>query len=134
MTALAQLLLVLTSLAPVGLVYAGVLADSSTWVPAGILTVAALLLTLLCPWLLRRTENVVPAEPREVRDLSSKEGEPLTFLVAYALPILAVDRPTEPLCWGLMIFIVVVAATVWQQQVFHLSHPLIFGAPQEAQT
>jgi hypothetical protein len=124
MTALAQLLLVLTSLAPIGLVYAGVLADSGLWVPAAILTVVALSLALICPQVMRGAQRVLASGPRAVVDVAGKEGESLSFLVAYALPILAVDKPTEPVFWGLIVFGVIVGVTMWQQQVFHVN-PLL---------
>lgn len=121
MTALARLLLVLTSLAPVALVYAAVLADKGDWTAAAVIYLAAFLLALLCLGLLAGARRVVAPVPMEAGDISPKEGESLSFLVAYALPLLAVDSvvPTAP--WGLVAFTAIVALVLWQQQIFHIN-------------
>jgi len=121
MTALAQLLLVLTSLAPVGLVYAGILADRGRWDLFWMIYGAAFLLLLLCVVLLYGAARVVAPAPMEAKGTSPKQGDSLSFLVAYALPLLSsgTESPRAPL--GLCVFTAVVALVLWQQQIFHIN-------------
>ncbi|OQX67450.1 MAG: hypothetical protein B6A08_15475 [Sorangiineae bacterium NIC37A_2] len=121
MTAFAQALLILTSIAPIGLVYAGVLADGGMWGIAKLLAGTACGLAFICALLLRGAEKVVAPVPLEASDITPKEGDALAFLVAYALPLLALEEPKTAVSWGLIVFTVSVAVTLWQQQLFHVN-------------
>lgn len=121
LTGAAQVLLVLTSIAPVGLVYAGVLLDAGEYQVAAGTAVTSLALALGCSVLLRRTGSSVAAVPRRVGDLSPRSGDSLSFLVGYALPLLAMKNPTSVGLAGVAAFIGIVGLTAWQQQVFHIN-------------
>jgi hypothetical protein len=121
MTALAQLLLVLTSLAPVGLVYAGILADRGRWDLFWSIYGAAFVLLVLCVALLHGAARVVAPVPMEAKGTSPKQGDSLTFLVAYALPLLTINSVSPRAPIGLCVFAAVVALVLWQQQIFHIN-------------
>jgi hypothetical protein len=119
MTALAQLLLVLTCLAPIAAVYAAVLAGTAqhrgaAWGWAGVVVLLVVgCLGLL--WLARRRLTPVPLK---LADVATKEAEPLAFLVAYALPLATSDKGSLT---GIVAFAVVMALVLWQQQIFHVN-------------
>ena len=123
MTRFAQLLVVLTSLAPVGLVEATVLLGRSEYREAACLGAAALLTVVVCHLLLWGTRQHVSSVRKVVSDLSTKESEPLAFLVAYALPLVGAKTDGTS-AFGLAAFAFLMALAVWQQQVFHIN-PLI---------
>jgi hypothetical protein len=123
MTALAQLLLVLTCLAPIAAVYAGVLAGNATtrgtawcWVALVVFLVTGCLLLL---WWVRRR---IPPVPLLIANVATKEAEPLAFLVAYALPLATSPDKGSPT--GIAVFAAVMALVLWQQQIFHVN-PLL---------
>lgn len=120
MTYLAQLLLVLTSLSPVGLVYAGVLLDAGNSTQALSIGAAAFFLLALCLLLLLGAKSL-SSTPMEVSDVEPKEGESLSFLVAYALPLIALEHPAAPVPTGLAVFALMMAIIVWRQQSFHVN-------------
>jgi len=123
MTKLAQLLLVLTSLAPIAFVEAAVAHERHQRRLCLSLAIATVSLVLLCVLLLwglgRRLANV----PKAITDPVPKESEPLAFLVAYALPLVSA-KPDSGSLWGLGAFVMVMAIAVWQQQQFHIN-PLL---------
>lgn len=119
MTALAQLLLVLTCLAPIAGVYAAVLAGSANhrgtamcW--AGVVV----LLVVGCIALLAFARRRLAPVPLAVAEVSTKEAEPLAFLVAYALPLATSDTGSLT---GIAAFAFVMALVLWQQQIFHVN-------------
>lgn len=123
MTRVAQLLLVLTSLAPIAFVEAAVAFDRRQRRLAVSLAAATVLLVVLCVGLLWGLRKRVADVPKEIKDPSPKESEPLAFLVAYALPLVSAKLDSGSL-WGLGAFALVMALAVWQQQLFHVN-PLL---------
>jgi hypothetical protein len=123
MTRLAQLLLVLTSLAPIGFVHAAVLFERGRHIDAIGFGVASLLLAVVCHLLLYGIRRYCSDVPKETTELTTKESEPLAFLVAYALPLVSA-KAGEANVWGLVAFAIVMALAIWQQQVFHIN-PLL---------
>jgi hypothetical protein len=121
MTRVALLLLVLTSLAPIGMVQAAVLFGDQKWRQGGYFLGAALLLALCCWALLRGAHRFVAVRRMAVKDLASKESEPLAFLVAYALPLVAAPKGSIA---GLVVFGMLMGIVMLQQQVFHVN-PLL---------
>ncbi|HWZ89264.1 MAG TPA: hypothetical protein VNW92_10450, partial [Polyangiaceae bacterium] len=113
MTGLAQFFLVLTSLAPIGLVQAAVQFGRGDRVAAGWYLCGSLLLVLVCRglwWGVRKWNSPVRME---VGAPSFKESEPLGFLVAYALPL--VGQPHAGSLLGLSVFAALMGLVVWQQ-------------------
>jgi hypothetical protein len=123
MTRLAQLLVVLTSLAPVGFVQAAVLLGRGKQAEAFWLTVAAVLAVVVCHLLLYGVRKWRSDVPKVISEPSTKEGEPLAFLVAYALPLVSAKADDASVA-GLVVFAVLMALAVWQQQIFHIN-PLL---------
>lgn len=123
MTRFAQLLLVLTSLAPIAFVEAAVAFDRCQRRLALVLAVATAVLVLLCVALLWGLRRRVADVPKGVTDPVPKESEPLAFLVAYALPLISAKQDAGSL-WGLGAFTLIMAIAVWQQQLFHIN-PLL---------
>lgn len=121
MTLFAQVLVVITSLAPIGFVYAATRiskcwSDALMWfgVSAGLWVVCLLLL-----WLAKAT---APPVTKKVGELTSLNKEPLAFLVAYALPI--ITATSAPNLWGLAAFVLLVGIMIWQQRLFYMN-PLL---------
>ncbi len=121
MTRLALLLLVLTSLAPIGLVQAAVLCGDKKWLQGAWFLGVALVLAITCLALLAGVQARKPARRMEFKDLASKESEPLAFLVAYALPLVAAPKGSIA---GLVVFGILMGVVMWQQQIFHVN-PLL---------
>lgn len=124
MTRLALLFLVLTSLAPIGLVYAAVLIDNDKVIGAGIVAGMSVILVTVCWGLLFAARRASAPVPKSIAEVSAKDGESLGFLVAYALPIIALKSPTFVVSWGLLAFTLIMGIAIWQQQVFHVN-PLL---------
>lgn len=124
MTWFARLLIVLTSLAPILLVYGALLLDRGKIAPAGYCAAAAIGLSLLCATLLRGALRSETPANRAVHELSERDGDALAFLVAYALPLATAEAGKDLGLWSLTTFSVVVIALVWQQQLFHVN-PLL---------
>ena len=123
MTRVAQLLLVLTSLAPIAFVEAAVAFDRCQRRLALGLAAATVVLVLLCVALLWGLRKRVAEVPKEIKDPEPKESEPLAFFVAYALPLVSAKQDAGSL-WGLGAFALVMAIAIWQQQLFHVN-PLL---------
>jgi hypothetical protein len=122
MTGLAQFFLVLTSLAPIGLVQAAVQFGRGAREAGFCYLLGSALLVLVCRglwWGVRKWNSPVRME---VSAPSFKESEPLGFLVAYALPL--VGEPHTGSLPGLCVFSVLMGLVVWQQQLFHVN-PLL---------
>jgi hypothetical protein len=122
MTGLAQLFLVLTSLAPIALVKAAVEFGRGAHAAGYGYLFGAALLVLVCRglwWGVRKWNAPVCME---VAAPSFKESEPLGFFVAYALPL--VGEPHSGSAPGLCVFAVLMGLVVWQQQLFHVN-PLL---------
>jgi hypothetical protein len=122
MTGLAQFFLVLTSLAPMGLVQAAVEFGRGAREAGSGYLFGSLLLVLVCRglwWGVRKWNAPVRME---VSAPSFKDSEPLGFLVAYALPL--VGQPHPGSLPGLGVFAVLMGLVVWQQQLFHVN-PLL---------
>lgn len=122
MTRLALLLLVLTSLAPIGIVQGAVQLGEKHWEGCAWFTGGAIVLLLLCVTLLFGVAQAVPLERRSASEFSPKESEPLAFLVAYALPLVA--SSTRGSTTGMIAFSALMGLAIWQQQVFHVN-PLL---------
>ena len=103
MTRLAQLLLVLTSLAPIGFVQAAVLFGRGRHSDTLSLGAAALLMAIVCHLLLYGFRQRCSDIPKVTSDLSTKESEPLAFLVAYALPLVSA-KADEASVWRSVYF------------------------------
>jgi hypothetical protein len=121
MTWFAQLLLVLTSLAPVCLVYAGVAFDQGHARHAMIAIAVAAALVALCALLLWGVRRKAP-DTFKVSSTSDKEGEAVAFLVAYALPLAKGGGDTN--VWGMVAFTLMMISLVWHRQMFHIN-PLL---------
>lgn len=121
MTPLARLLLVLTSVAPIGLVYAGVLATHQHWRAAAAIFGTAILLIAICVGLLFGVSLKVVPLPRVATQVERKTGDSLGFLVAYALPLVAATAPMAHIPWGLVVFAVLVGVLIWRQEMFHVN-------------
>ena len=138
MSSLALLFLLLTSLAPIGLVYAAVLADGCEYVMAAWFGGISLVLLPICWVLLSGAHRWLNPVPKSITETATKEGESLSFLVAYALPIVALKAASTAVSYGLIAFTVIMGAAIWQQQVFHMNPLLIlfgyhfFGARNDA--
>jgi hypothetical protein len=122
-TKLAQLLLVLTSLAPVAFVESAVAVGRRQCRVACILIVFAAFLVLLCVVLLWGLARRAAPVPKEIKEPLPKETESLAFLVAYALPLVSAKADAGSM-WGVGAFGIVMAIVVWQQQLFHVN-PLL---------
>jgi hypothetical protein len=115
--------LLLTSLAPIGLVLSGALAWRGQWYAAGWLGEGVIILTLVCVAMLQGAHELVPPVSKKISEPKSRESEPLSFLVAYALPLIALDlRGTN--YGGLGAFAFVMGLVLWQGQAFHIN-PLL---------
>jgi hypothetical protein len=123
MTRFAQFLLVLTSLAPVGLVYAGVSFDHRHTDLVLPLLAGTLLLLTLCGLLLFGLSRGRASAPRKFTDPVPKEAEPLAFLVAYALPLISAKDDSPSIC-GILVFVVLMALAIWQLQIIYVN-PLL---------
>ena len=114
------LILILTSIAPISVVYAGVLLDAGDMLSAIMYAAAAVVVALACFILLKFASKWQKPQPSELSDISTKDGESLAFLVGYALPLLAVDH-VKPTGWfGIATFAVVITSTLFQQQMFQI--------------
>ena len=123
MTKFAHLLLILTSLAPVGFVQAVVSFERHQRRVSLYLAIAVVALVAICVLLLWGLGRFAADVPKEIKDPVPKGSEPLAFLVAYALPLVSA-RSDAPGSWGLAAFALVMALAVWQQQLFHIN-PLL---------
>lgn len=121
---MALLMLVLTSLAPIGMVQAAVLCGDQKWKQGGYFLGAALVLAFCCWTLLRGAHRFVAVKKMGVQSLASKESEPLAFLVAYALPLVAAPKGSIA---GLVVFGILMGVVMLQQQIFHVN-PLLAAA------
>lgn len=124
MTWFARLLVVLTSLAPILLVYGALLFDRGKNAAAGCCAAAACGLGLLCLTLLRGASRAETPVDRPVSELNERDGDALAFLVAYALPLATAEAGKDLGPWSLATFSIVMVAVVWQQQLFHVN-PLL---------
>jgi hypothetical protein len=123
MTKFAQLLLVLTSLAPIGLLQAAVSFDHHQKDLAEALVCVTVLLVIICEAMLRGLKYRKGTVPRDVKDPVPKEAEPLAFLVAYALPLVSVKDGSASLM-GLLVFGVLMTLAAWQLQLIYIN-PLL---------
>lgn len=123
MTRAALFFLVLTSLAPVGFVYAASLAWLRQWCDAALLGGATAGLVLICVALLGLARSRLSPVPKDVSEIATKESEPLAFLVAYALPLVAA-KPVDNNAGGLLAFMIIMGIVLWQGQIFHVN-PLL---------
>lgn len=128
MTRLAHLVLLLTSIAPVLFVFAATQLFGAPTLAA--LLFAAVALLVLVAWgLLALSARRVEQEPRAITEASTRERETLSFLVAYALPMVAAGRPAELLASkgllaGVLAFTFVLTLAVWQLQMLYVN-PLL---------
>jgi len=122
MTRLAQLFLVLTSLAPLALVEAAVQFGRGAARTGALCLLIAAALVLVCAGLFGGVRRWNAPAVLEVSGPSLKESEPLGFFVAYALPLLS-DSHAGNLV-GLLTFASLMGLMVWQQQLFHMN-PLL---------
>ncbi len=124
MTRLAQLLLVLTSIAPVVFVYGASVALRNRTL-AILLFIVVVVFFLSCWAILSLAKRYVEHEPKQIDDVAGLEKESLAFLVAYALPVVtAAAKPITNGEWlsvalSLGAFLISMALLVWQQQLFY---------------
>lgn len=123
MTGLARLLLVLTCLAPIAFVQAGVEFERGHYEAATLLVALVAFLVLLCIALIEGVKRYTAPVPKSVRDPDSKSSEALAFLVSYALPLVAAKQG-EGSVFGLVAFACVTGLVLLQLQVFHVN-PLL---------
>lgn len=123
MTWFARLMLVLTSLAPILVVYAAVLFGSGDKQSGAVVFGLAAFLAILCLVLLKLAKGT-QAVTRLVREPSERDGDALAFLVAYALPLATAKLKEAPEPLGLVAFGFMMTLLVWQQQIFHVN-PLL---------
>lgn len=122
----AHLLLNVTSVAPVMFVYAASIALDHPRL-ATIVGVIVVLLTALCALLLYGARKYGEREQREIESISGLEKEPVSFLVAYALPVIGAafkandGQPPWAGLLALSAFVVTMTALVWQQQVSYVN-------------
>jgi len=123
-TWLARGMLVLTSLAPIAVVYAFVLVGRGDLPAAAVCFGVALALTLICVGLISKARKSREPVNYAITNATPKDGDALAFLVAYALPIV-VSKPDSGLnVWGFVGFMLVMGFVVAQQQLFHIN-PLL---------
>lgn len=123
MTKFAQLLLVMTPLAPIALVQAAVSLDHHQKDLATVLVSVTVLLVIICEALLRGLKHRKSTVPRDIKDPVPKEAEPLAFLVAYALPLVSVKDGSASF-GGLLVFGMLMALAAWQLQLMYIN-PLL---------
>lgn len=138
----AQFFLTMTALAPIGIVYAAVLILFQTFV-ALIITAFSILTFCGLYALLRSLQRNGRRVPVTLESVEPLEKEPLSFLVAYALPIIAarpkVSMTEEPMLWvypmndvatfiALFVFVGVMMLIVHKQGLAYMNPTLaIFG-------
>jgi hypothetical protein len=128
MTRWAQLLLVLTCLAPICFVQAAVEAGGRRYYAATLMLGVVVLLVALCLFLLSGVRRYAAPVPKKVSDPAAKESEPLAFFVSYALPLVAGKEGSTATLIGLGAFTLIMGITLWQLQVFHVNPLLaLFG-------
>jgi hypothetical protein len=128
MTRWAQLLLVLTCLAPICFVQAAVEAGGRRFYPAFLFLGTVVLLVALCLFLLSGVRRYAAPVPKKVSDPAAKESEPLAFFVSYALPLIAGKDGSPATLVGLGAFALIMGMVLWQLQVFHVNPLLaLFG-------
>jgi len=117
----ARLLLVLTSIAPVLVVYGAVLLDHKKESEAYRAFGLAGCLVAICLGLLWLTKRDTQPNNRKVTDIQERDGDSLAFLVAYALPLAVANADATPSQLGIIAFVFVLTLLVWQQQLFHVN-------------
>jgi hypothetical protein len=125
MTWLAQLFLVMTSIAPIVFVYAASIVGRNSTFALWLFLVVAVFV-VVCKALLVTARAYVETEPKAVASIAGLEKEPLAFLVAYALPVVtAAAKPDNgdplPGALALLAFLFVMTLLVWQQQLFYVN-------------
>lgn len=123
LSSFAKTLLVLTSLAPILLVY-GATQLSSDLTIALACALAAGLLLLVCRFVLGYIKSNVPEEVLVVEEVEIKDSDVLAFLVAYALPLVGGDAPPSQGLWGLGMFLLLAAIVVAKSNLLHVN-PLL---------
>jgi hypothetical protein len=124
MTWLARLLLVLTSIAPIVLVYSAVLLDKGCKSQAYWGIFGASFLAVACILLLWLARNGTQPSDFAIERPQERDGDSLAFLVAYALPLVTANMEKAPGLVGLGAFALVMSLLIWQQQLFHVN-PLL---------
>ena len=131
MNGFGKLLLVATSVAPVLLIYGSgrigeLVASTRSWTPSEVgpaLVALSVLVTLFCAWLLRRLERVTASSPLniETKTVEPIGQEPLTLLVAYAIPVVAAERADLASLFSVGAFSLVLGIMVWNMNLLHLN-------------
>jgi hypothetical protein len=128
MTRWAQLLLVLTCLAPICFVQAAVDAGGRRFHAAIIMLGVVVGLVALCLFLLAGVRRYASPVPKKVTDPAAKDSEPVAFFVSWALPLVAGKESSPAAMVGLGAFAVIMGIALWQLQVFHVNPLLaLFG-------
>jgi hypothetical protein len=117
----AQVSLAGTALAPVLLVWAAASYEASRlW--AAIAVTVALLMVVIAVGLLKLTRQELQTDPIAITKATRLDKEVLSFLVAYALPLVVSNDPTKLI--AIAVFIVIVGLVLVQLQILHVN-PLL---------
>ena len=117
----AQTFLAATALAPVLLVWAAASYEGSrTYAISAV--VVALLLVGICVGLLGLAKRELQTDPLTITKAVRMDKEALGFLVAYALPLVALKDPTK--LAALAVFMLMVGLVLVQLQILHVN-PLL---------
>jgi hypothetical protein len=116
MTKIAEVLLLLTALAPIAFLF-GIAHLGQT---GSAFLVVALGLTALCVGLMWFGQKYLYRQQAALTTVKNVDRETLSFLVAYALPLVT---PSSDLSsrYALIAFIVVMILVVWQQNLLHVN-------------
>jgi len=119
---LAHILLVATSLAPISLIY-GISRVATSWTSCVVFVGLALVLTSVCLALLGYAGRRGASEPIQIAKSKSVDKDAVTFLVAYALPLVVPTDRTQNV-FALAAFVVVMFLVLLRLQVAHVN-PLL---------
>ena len=118
----ARFLLIVTSVAPVSVVYgASLLPDD--WRGAGLWVGVAALATFVCVGVLKSAAKHVEQEALVIGEAESQDSEVLAFLVAYALPLVARDQAGSNV-WALVAFLLIMVVVLIRCNIYHVN-PLL---------
>lgn len=84
---IAKTLLITSSIAPIGLVYAWLAFQDSSYYWAGGLTLACIFLILCCAFLLRRASSVLERFPLQLQSVEAADRENIAFMLLYLSPL-----------------------------------------------
>lgn len=119
MTALGRLLLVSTALAPVLLVYGSAIFFERRMTAIS-LGIVAFLLLAICHLLLTYIRRHGSVEETEIEEVSGKDSDILSFLVAYLLPVVLAEK-VEVNLLAFATFLAVMGLVLFRSDIFHVN-------------